>query len=93
MTLEHTLSKLNISIETIVFQDVSPSVVITDADKALMKALAEVFPRTFNQIFRWHIQQNIMKHCRQMFDSMLHFENFMSAVKQLAVSNTEKDDV
>ncbi|KAK9486460.1 hypothetical protein V1527DRAFT_463357 [Lipomyces starkeyi] len=25
------------------------------------------------------------------FDSMLHFQNFMSAVKQLAGSNTEKD--
>ncbi|ODQ68882.1 hypothetical protein LIPSTDRAFT_224484 [Lipomyces starkeyi NRRL Y-11557] len=55
-----------------------------------MKALAEVFPQTFNQICRWHIQQNILKHCRQMFNSMPQFESFMTAIKQLAISDTEK---
>ncbi|KAJ8100240.1 hypothetical protein POJ06DRAFT_209529, partial [Lipomyces tetrasporus] len=56
-----------------------------------MKALAEVFPPIFNQLCRWHIQQNILKHCCRNFNSMPQFENFMAAVKKLAISDTEKD--
>ncbi|ODQ70576.1 hypothetical protein LIPSTDRAFT_170643 [Lipomyces starkeyi NRRL Y-11557] len=68
-----------------VFSESYPAVVITDPDKALMTAVAEVFPTSGNQLCRWHIEQNIMKNCRQHFDNT-GFENFMKAIKAVASS-------
>jgi transposase-like protein len=66
-----------------VFADGPPAVVITDADKALMAAIAEVFPTTINQLCRWHIEQNILKNCRKHFQSIEAFDEFMKCIKQI----------
>ncbi|KAJ8099529.1 hypothetical protein POJ06DRAFT_253825 [Lipomyces tetrasporus] len=42
--------KLTIATEEIVFTETCPAVVITDAGKALMTAVAGVYPKSFNQL-------------------------------------------
>ncbi|ODQ75270.1 hypothetical protein LIPSTDRAFT_69471 [Lipomyces starkeyi NRRL Y-11557] len=50
-----------------------------------MTAVAQVFPTTFNQLCRWHIEQNIMKNCRKFFDNA-GFQDFMKAIKVVSSS-------
>lgn len=45
-----------------------PTVIITDRDMALVKACETVFPKAKRNLCRWHIEQNIFKHCNQGFD-------------------------
>ncbi|XP_076944427.1 protein FAR1-RELATED SEQUENCE 5-like [Bidens hawaiensis] len=44
-----------------------PRVILTDCDLALMNACEIVFPNAAKLLCRWHINENIKKHCRQSF--------------------------
>ncbi|KAJ0622547.1 putative MULE transposase domain, FHY3/FAR1 family [Helianthus annuus] len=44
-----------------------PRVIVTDRDQALMNACDKVFPKASKLLCRWHISQNILKHCRAKF--------------------------
>ena len=48
---------------------VKPRVIVTDCDKALMNACKSVFPHATKLICRWHIQENIARHCKQSLDN------------------------
>jgi hypothetical protein len=41
-----------------------PTTVITDRDLALIDALKEVFPNTARLLCIWHIEKNLVKHCK-----------------------------
>ncbi|KAI3797407.1 hypothetical protein L1987_32664 [Smallanthus sonchifolius] len=42
-------------------------VIVTDRDKALMNACDKIFPDTSKYLCRWHIHENISKHCKASF--------------------------
>ncbi|KAJ0624070.1 putative MULE transposase domain, FHY3/FAR1 family [Helianthus annuus] len=44
-----------------------PRVIVTDRDQAFMNACDKVFPKASKLLCRWHISQNILKHCREKF--------------------------
>ncbi|KAI3806408.1 hypothetical protein L1987_22313 [Smallanthus sonchifolius] len=44
-----------------------PRVIVTDRDKALMNACDKIFPDCSKNLCRWHIHENIAKHCRASF--------------------------
>ncbi|KAI3816744.1 hypothetical protein L1987_16448 [Smallanthus sonchifolius] len=44
-----------------------PRVIVTDRDKALMNACDKIFPGCSKNLCRWHIHENIAKHCRASF--------------------------
>ncbi|XP_076940453.1 protein FAR-RED ELONGATED HYPOCOTYL 3-like [Bidens hawaiensis] len=44
-----------------------PRVILTDRDLALMNACNVVFPDAAKLLCKWHISQNIKKHCKQRF--------------------------
>lgn len=44
-----------------------PRVIITDRDLALMNACRKVFPHASRYLCRWHISENIAKHCKASF--------------------------
>ncbi|KAK9484849.1 hypothetical protein V1527DRAFT_468809 [Lipomyces starkeyi] len=60
-----------------------------------MTAVPVVFPTSFNQLCRWHIEQNILKNCRKHFDSIAVFDELMKCVKRIAssmdIAEQEKD--
>nr|GEX92322.1 hypothetical protein [Tanacetum cinerariifolium] len=47
----------------------SPRVIVTDRELALMKACEIVFPQASRLLCRWHIGQNIVKNCKQTIRS------------------------
>ncbi|MFQ6637286.1 hypothetical protein Gotur_012899, partial [Gossypium turneri] len=46
-----------------------PRVIVTDKELALMNACQQVFPDATRLLCRWHITENIKKHCRQSIKS------------------------
>ncbi|XP_022020098.1 protein FAR-RED IMPAIRED RESPONSE 1-like [Helianthus annuus] len=54
-------------IKSMLDECMEPRVIVTDRDMALMGAYANVFPNASRLLCRWHIQQNVMKHCKAAF--------------------------
>ncbi|KAD3640592.1 hypothetical protein E3N88_29815 [Mikania micrantha] len=44
-----------------------PHVIITDRDLAVMSTCRKVFPEVAKYLYRWHIDENIAKHCKASF--------------------------
>ncbi|XP_035836042.1 uncharacterized protein LOC110888699 [Helianthus annuus] len=59
-----------------------PRVILTDRDLALMGACAKVFPDASRLLCRWHIQQNVMKHCK-VFKYV--YDNWLKYYKEMFV--------
>ncbi|XP_035845780.1 protein FAR1-RELATED SEQUENCE 5-like [Helianthus annuus] len=60
-----------------------PRVILTDRDLALMGVCAKVFPDASRLLCRWHIQQNVMKHCKGVFNYM--YDNWLKDYKEMFV--------
>nr|XP_043620335.1 PKS-NRPS hybrid synthetase cheA-like [Erigeron canadensis] len=54
----------------------TPRVIITDRDLGLMNACDKIFSNANKLLCRWHISENITKHCRQSFTSHSEFDSF-----------------
>ncbi|KAK9053336.1 hypothetical protein SSX86_029969 [Deinandra increscens subsp. villosa] len=67
-----------------------PRVIITDRDISLVNACTKVFPGASHQLCRWHIYQNIKKHCRPSFgnDRVYSWDDFKKAWNRLCNSAT-----
>ncbi|XP_022027110.1 protein FAR-RED ELONGATED HYPOCOTYL 3-like [Helianthus annuus] len=65
-----------------------PRVIVTDRDLALMKACAEVFPQSNHLLCRWHIQNDIIKHCRPRIRSQQTWVHFLWMWNILVTSPT-----
>jgi len=68
-----------------------PRVIITDRDLALVNACELHFPNASHQLCRWHISQNIMKHCKPSFGTMDEWEEFERMWGILVSSRTPDD--
>ncbi|KAH1082806.1 hypothetical protein J1N35_022567 [Gossypium stocksii] len=53
-----------------------PHVIVTDREWALMNACQQVFPYATRLLCRWHITENIKKHCRQSIKSQHEWDSF-----------------
>ena len=49
---------------------------MTDADDALMAAIAVVFPNTANHLCIWHINKNVAVNCKDYFSNS-DWESFL----------------
>nr|GEV67260.1 hypothetical protein [Tanacetum cinerariifolium] len=65
-----------------------PRVVITDRELALINAYEKVFLKATRLLCRWHIHQNIIKHCRKMIKQQCVWDSFYSTWKLLEDSLT-----
>ncbi|KAJ0548314.1 putative OTU domain, MULE transposase domain, FHY3/FAR1 family [Helianthus annuus] len=81
------LQRLRHSLDSVM----EPRVIVTDRDRALMNACATVFPRARHSLCRWHIQQNIFKHCRKSFRTEDKWERFLYKWGELINSTTDLD--
>jgi hypothetical protein len=52
---------------TIFVPGVETSIIATDADPALIKAVYETFLKAVALLCQWHIQKNVAKHCKSGF--------------------------
>ncbi|TYI10893.1 hypothetical protein ES332_A09G172000v1 [Gossypium tomentosum] len=53
-----------------------PHVIVTNRELALMNACQQVFPDATRLLCRWHITENIKKHCRQSIKSQHEWDSF-----------------
>ncbi|XP_022040097.1 protein FAR1-RELATED SEQUENCE 5-like [Helianthus annuus] len=81
------LQRLKHSLDSVI----EPRVIVTDRDRAQMNACATVFPRARHSLCRWHIQQNIAKHCRPRFKTEESWERFLYKWGKLINSTTDLD--
>lgn len=51
-----------------------PRVIVTDRDLALVGACRAEFPEAYKLLCRWHIEQNILQHCRNRCISLEDYE-------------------
>ena len=68
---------------------------MTDRDKAVRAAAAEVFPSSKKMLCAWHIiDKNLKDKCKKSFDNMKHFEDFVDLVWGIqSCKNEEMIDV
>ncbi|XP_035844801.1 protein FAR-RED IMPAIRED RESPONSE 1-like [Helianthus annuus] len=81
------LQRLKHSLDSVM----EPRVIVTDRDRALMNTCATVFARAIHSLYRWHIQQNILKHCRPSFKTEESWERFLYKWRKLINSTTDLD--
>ncbi|KAL4590600.1 hypothetical protein LXL04_003537 [Taraxacum kok-saghyz] len=60
---------------------------MTNRELALMNAIKKVFPNTTNLLCIWHIEKNVLAHCKKHFDAE-GFDNFMASWINVAYSTT-----
>nr|KAJ0191581.1 hypothetical protein LSAT_V11C800398770 [Lactuca sativa] len=65
-----------------------PRVIVTDRDLALMKACENVFPQSNHLLCRWHIFNDITKHCRKRIKSDKTWGSLHPIWKKLVESQT-----
>ncbi|MFQ6620300.1 hypothetical protein Gotur_001022, partial [Gossypium turneri] len=65
-----------------------PRVIVTDRELALINACQQVFPDATQVLCRWHITENIKKHCRQSIKSQHEWDSFRAMWTVLVESLT-----
>ena len=78
-------------LQSLMFADRLPNVIVFDRELALMNAVRLVFPTTTNLRFRWHISKNVLANCKKSFDRKEKWEAFMSAWNVLVFSSNEDE--
>jgi zinc finger SWIM domain-containing protein 3 len=59
----------------------APSTIITDDDKAMGKAIAEVLPNTTHRLCLWHILQKVPEHLAHIYNKYPSFQgNFQHCI-------------
>lgn len=67
---------------------VSPSVLLTDNEQALINAITQVFPNSTHLLCSWHIFKNIQLHCRKHFKSEAEWSTFRMEWNKLIQSSS-----
>ena len=70
------------------FNQISPSVLLTDNKQALINAITKVFPNSTHLLCSWHIFKNIQLHCRKHFKSEEEWSNFRMKWNNLIQSSS-----
>ncbi|KAL3523187.1 hypothetical protein ACH5RR_016021 [Cinchona calisaya] len=71
-------------------QDSQQSVIVTDRELALMKAIKVVFPKASNVLCVWHIKKNIFANCKAHFKHKEYWDAFLIDWNSLVYSSTEE---
>lgn len=67
---------------------VTPKVLVSDRELALLKAISVVFPETRNILCIWHIEKNILSNCRKSFSQEEEWCSFMDQWSAIVYSQT-----
>lgn len=66
-----------------------PRVIVTDRDLALMGACDVEFPNAKKLLCRWHISNNMLKHCRQRFKTIKEWDSVKRTWEHMIKAPTE----
>jgi hypothetical protein len=65
-----------------------PSVIATDCEEALIKAIKSEFLSTKTVIYYWHINVNVTKNCKQYFETAEEWDLFFKGFKDCVFAKT-----
>ena len=68
-----------------------PNVFVTDRERALILAIQNVYPARNICICLWHINKNVLSHCKKLFSSGLEFETFLKIWNSICYAATVED--
>lgn len=69
----------------------SPSVIVTDRERALISACQAVFPEVHHILCRWHVGKNVPKSCKKHFTTEEDWEAFYAQWNAVVNSITEEE--
>lgn len=69
----------------------SPVVIVTDMELGLMGAIEEVFPSVTNLLCIWHINNNVLVHCKPHYESQEEWEVFLTTWKEVMYAFSEAE--
>ena len=69
----------------------TPNVFVTDRERALISAIQHVYPARNICICLWHINKNVLSHCKKLFSSGLEFNHFLKMWNYVCYAATEED--
>jgi hypothetical protein len=81
----------NLELFTLYMPSVMPSVIATDADLALIKAVRKTFPNAVALLCTWHIQKNVLKHCKGGFPTDEAWNAFNDAFNGILYARTVQE--
>ena len=71
------------------YNNMLPSVIVTDKEIALMNANPNVFPTATHLLCRWHISKNILVNCKKLFETNEVWEVFITSWNILVLFATK----
>ncbi|XP_035545925.1 protein FAR1-RELATED SEQUENCE 5-like [Juglans regia] len=71
----------------------APSTIITDDDKAMAKAIAEVLPNTTHRLCLWHILHKFSEHLAHVYNKFLEFgKEFHHCIHETIMTNEFEEE-
>jgi MULE transposase domain len=67
------------------------NVFATDRERALISAIQRVYTAGNICICLWHINKNVLLHCKKLFSNGLEFDRFLKVWNYICYSATEED--
>eukprot|EP00268_Persea_americana_P034804 TRINITY_DN3440_c2_g1_i6.p1 TRINITY_DN3440_c2_g1~~TRINITY_DN3440_c2_g1_i6.p1 ORF type:complete len:952 (-),score=86.58 TRINITY_DN3440_c2_g1_i6:87-2942(-) len=77
-------------LRSVIGEGALPSVIVTDREITLMKAISTVFPGATHFLCRWHINRNVSAKCKKMFETKEKWDRFIISWNMLVSSSTEE---
>ena len=68
-----------------------PSIIATDVEQALITVVHKKFPQATALLCLWHVQKNVLKHCKGGFVTDEAWKAFEKAVNDIFYAKTEQD--
>ena len=94
-TEEDYSSALKILHEIMNIQEITfPNVIVTDKDQGLMNAICSIFPLSYNLLYDWHINKNVLSYSHELkiYEKESEDEDaFMTQWQVLVSSKTVED--
>lgn len=69
---------------------ISPEVIVTDKNQALMSAICVVFPNAANLLCIWHIEKNVLANTRRNFVTDREHQIFMETWVSICHSTSKE---
>ena len=67
----------------------APSIIVTNRELALTKAIERIFPTSRHLLCKWHINKNVLAKCKTLFESKDKWDKFMRGWQLLIHSKDE----
>lgn len=69
----------------------NPDVIIIDADPSIIRAISHKFPLTAHLLCLWHLNKNVLSHCKKLFEDEESLTEFYKTWNKILYAHKEKE--